>query len=63
MNLPDRAQSRWERSGQEPRLEEMLADPMIELVMKRDGLTRDDLVALVQEARRRIGRRGRRAAA
>lgn len=56
-----RNRCRWDRGGQEPELGDMLADPVIELVMRRDGLTRDDVEAVMREARRRIDRRVRRA--
>jgi hypothetical protein len=34
-------------------LEEMLADPIVQLVMRRDGITADDVRAVIAEARRR----------
>lgn len=34
-------------------LEEMLADPIVQLVMRRDGITAEDVRAVVEEARRR----------
>lgn len=54
---------RWDRSGLEPVLDDMLADPVVELMLKRDGLTRDDVIAVMREARRQIERRERRAVA
>jgi hypothetical protein len=54
---------RWDRRGQEPLLEEMLADPVVKLVLRRDGLTRDDVIGVMREARRHIGCRERRAVA
>lgn len=44
-------------------LDDMLADPVVELMLKRDGLTRDDVIAVMREARRQIERRERRAVA
>lgn len=34
-------------------LEEMLADPIVQLVMRRDGISADDVRAVIAEARRR----------
>ncbi len=36
-------------------LEEMLADPIVALVMLSDGLVADEVRAVVEEARRRRG--------
>lgn len=44
---------RWKEAGQEPRIEELLADPIAELVMSRDGLTSADVWGVVNEARDR----------
>ena len=59
----------WSEAGPEPKLSEMLADPIVHLVMRRDGLTMDDLHAAVRLGRARLGataghdREGRRPAA
>jgi hypothetical protein len=45
------ARRRWDKSGQEPSLDELLVDPVIEAVLRRDGLTRDDVMAVVRAAR------------
>ena len=34
-------------------LEEMLADPIVQLVMQRDGISADDVRQVIAEARRR----------
>ncbi len=42
------------RCGLEPRLEEVMADPLVRLVMARDGITPDDLRDVMNEARSRL---------
>ena len=56
MRSPAGLARRWERCGAEPPIEEMLSDPVIEAVLRRDGLTRQDVLAVVETARHRIGR-------
>ena len=46
-------QSRIELRG-EPPIEDVLADPLIQLVMARDGITTESLRWLVQDASRRL---------
>ncbi len=41
----------WNGHGQEPRLQDMLNDPIVELVMARDNLNADDILKVVQEAK------------
>ncbi len=53
----------WAHAGPEPELDDMLADPIVHLVLKRDGLTRDDVVAVMRQARFKITRRELRAVA
>lgn len=43
----------WSIAGVEPRLDELLADPIVHLVMQRDGISPDD----VRQAMRKVGRR------
>jgi hypothetical protein len=43
----------WRRAGTELSLEEMMADPMVHLVMRRDGLTPDDVRTVFEEVRER----------
>ena len=41
------------RQSAELTLEEMLADPIVQLVMRRDGISADDVRQVIAEARRR----------
>jgi hypothetical protein len=43
----------WRRAGVELALHEVMAEPIVHLVMRRDGLTPEDVWALVEEVRRR----------
>jgi hypothetical protein len=45
---------RYASAGPEPSLREMLADPIVHAVMRRDGITREELVAVVERAARAI---------
>ena len=40
--------------GGEPSIAELLSDPIVELVLRRDGLTRRDVWRAVEAARRRL---------
>jgi len=42
----------WSGAGDEPSLAEVLADPIVHLVMARDRLTRSDLDAVIANGRR-----------
>ncbi|HLI12163.1 MAG TPA: hypothetical protein VKY65_11245 [Alphaproteobacteria bacterium] len=42
----------WTAGGIEPPVREMLADPIVRAVMKRDKLRREDIEAILREARR-----------
>ena len=44
----------WTESGPEPKLNDLLADPIVHLVMRRDGLTPEDVWAAVHFARERL---------
>lgn len=46
----------WFEAGMEPALEELLSDPLVEIVLSYDGLTREDVRAVVRAYRAR--RRG-----
>jgi hypothetical protein len=46
----------------EPSLEEMLDDAVVQAVMRRDGVRRTEILALVEWARLELGKRHRRAA-
>jgi hypothetical protein len=47
----------WREAGDEPGLGDVLADPLIHLVMKRDGLLRADLEAAIALGRSLLRRR------
>jgi len=44
----------WHEPGIEPSLKEMLDDPLIQFVMKRDGVTRADIETLIGSMRARF---------
>lgn len=52
-----RSNTVWSESGAEPELAEMMSDPLVHLVLARDGLTHDDLWNAVRVGRARLGRR------
>ncbi len=41
----------WTEGGEEPSLNEVMSDPIVELVMARDNLKHDDVWKVVEEAR------------
>jgi hypothetical protein len=43
---------RYQRGGTEPSLDEVLCDPMVHLLMKRDRVDEDDLLHLIAVVRR-----------
>lgn len=43
----------WRRAGVELALHEVMAEPIVHLVMRRDHLTADDVWAVIEEVRRR----------
>jgi hypothetical protein len=45
----------------EPRLDEVLNDPVVQAVMRRDGVSRVEILGLVEWARLELGRRRRQA--
>lgn len=45
---------KWMRSGEEPRLKDMLNDPIVELVMARDNLNANDVWQVVNQAKAQI---------
>jgi hypothetical protein len=49
--------TRWLAAGREPTLAEMLADPLVALVMRRDGVSPAELRSVVATAQTRL--RGR----
>jgi len=44
----------------EPRLSEVLNDPVVHAVMARDGVTREDLCSIIRNARQSLRARNRR---
>jgi len=44
----------WDLRYDEPRLDEMLRDPVMLAVMDRDRVTREELLVCVEHARRRL---------
>jgi hypothetical protein len=49
---------RYQRGGTEPSLEEVLCDPMVHLLMKRDRVDEDDLLHLIAVVRRGLAATG-----
>lgn len=47
----------WLDAGVEPDVDDLLADPLVHLVLRRDGLTVDDVRWAVADARLRLERR------
>ncbi|HKO10304.1 MAG TPA: hypothetical protein VJ487_21545 [Alphaproteobacteria bacterium] len=43
----------WREAGKEPGLREVLADPLVHLVMRRDGVTLSQLEAVLARAKER----------
>ena len=41
---------------EEPRLDDLLSDPMLDVMLKRDRVSRDELRRLVEEARMTLAR-------
>ena len=44
----------WSKAGIEPTLTEVMNDPIVRLVMRRDSLTPDEVWSVVNAARRRL---------
>lgn len=44
----------WGQPGSEPRVEEMVSDPIVQLVMRRDRVTLAQVMATVIKARARL---------
>jgi hypothetical protein len=49
---------KYDRGGDEPLLDEMVADPVVRAVMRRDGVTDEALWAAINLARNRLYSRG-----
>jgi hypothetical protein len=50
-------QHSWDRAGCEPAVEEMLSDPIVQLLAQRDGLSTQDLRLAVTRAERALASR------
>lgn len=46
----------WSRPGIEPSLEDVLEDPIVHLVMRRDRLTPGDVLKAIEDVRRRLAK-------
>lgn len=46
---------RWLEPGEEPVLRDLLADPLLHLVMRRDGVSMTELCNHISQARVRLG--------
>ena len=49
--------NKWSVRGEEPLLDELMQDPIIELVMKRDNLAVQDVWKVVINAKRHIDKK------
>jgi len=47
-------QAAWSCAGPEPALDDLLYDPIVELLMRRDRIGRQDILRAVQRARQRL---------
>jgi hypothetical protein len=54
--------SAWSGAGREPSVDSMLADPIVHLVMRRDGVNESDVWRCVEDGRRALRARGGRVA-
>lgn len=43
--------TKWAQAGEEPKLQDLMADPMVALIMARDNLKADDVWKVVEEAK------------
>jgi len=50
----DAVQAAWSSAGPEPALDDLLHDPIVELLMRRDRISRQDILRAVQRARQRL---------
>ena len=44
-------QAAWNSAGPEPTLDELLYDPIVELLMRRDRISRQEILRVIQRAR------------
>ena len=52
--------AKWAEAGVEPKLDDMIADPLVRVIMRHDGVTSEELRGMLEALRAR-GRRGREA--
>ncbi len=61
MNLPSKPRSHasdlWQEAGLEPSLSDVLRDPIIHQVMRRDGVSAEQLTAVIAQAQSGLRRR------
>lgn len=44
--------NKWSEAGVEPEVEDLLSDPIVNLILERDRISRDDVWAAIRAARR-----------
>jgi hypothetical protein len=49
-------QENWAHSGVEPKLDDVIADPIVHMVMRRDNVTSADLLRMIARARSHLCR-------
>lgn len=54
---PTRRADVWRAAGKEPEIADVLADPVVHLVMRRDGVTSAQLRSVIAEAQALLARR------
>lgn len=47
----------WSQPGEEPKLQDLMTDPMVELIMARDNLQADDVWKVVEEAKQHFDKK------
>ncbi|WP_282605499.1 hypothetical protein [Pelagibius sp. Alg239-R121] len=47
----------WTKQGEEPTLENFFADPIVDLLLRRDGITQSDVWQAIDNARPCVDRR------
>jgi len=45
----------WGKHAEEPRVRDMLSDPIVRLVMKRDGVVASDVLAIIKSLQVTLG--------
>ena len=45
----------WKCRDAEPRLDELLDDPVLHAILRKDRVSRDELMTMIAGARRRLG--------